>query len=151
MACRPAVLITLLVALSFLLLPSCRQAPRTSLAEFHAKSQAAVTHQNLGSAIYRFWSGSVPLCEQYFQFTSPPQRPAAAKTGSLCSEQLASLRGCRYHASASVLSLQPGSVWSRIGDPQKDPKSDSKQKQKDDPTQSSGHQSCHYKGNTVVL
>lgn len=66
MACRPAYLLALLLAMFCLLLPACRQTPHTNLPQ----SQATLAKDNLSVAIYRFWSGAVPFCEQYFQFAA---------------------------------------------------------------------------------
>jgi len=71
MVCRPAYLIALLLAMFCLLLPACRQTPRTNLPQ----SQAAFAKDNLSVAIYRFWSGAVPYCEHYFQFAGLNNEP----------------------------------------------------------------------------
>ena len=132
MACRPALLIALLLAFIFLLLPACRQTPRTSFALLHS----AVTGRNLHIAIYRFWSGAVPFCEQFYQFTDQHGAPVLhVDPEARCGEQLASLRGCRRHLSASVHSHYPDEVWKRI----------------DGLAQSSDHRSCRDRDNSLAL
>lgn len=135
MACRPAFLIALLLATFCLLLPACRQTPRTSLPQ----SQTALTKRNLSVAIYRFWSGAVPFCEQYFQFAAQKKQPTRPKLdAAICGEKLAELHGCRRHFSESVRSDYPNSVWVRIN-------------YVDNAAQSSSHQSCRYKDHLVVM
>ena len=131
MARRPALLIALLLALFCLLLPACRQVPRTNL----SLSQPAGIGQNLTAAVYRFWSGAVPFCELYFQFTSQPALPYLVKAVSTCGEQLATLRGCQRHANGSIRSRHQNGVWDRL----------------DDTAQPSGDCSCKYHDRPVVL
>jgi hypothetical protein len=131
MARRPALLIGLLLAVFCLLLPACRQVPRTNL----SLSQPAGISRNLTVAVYRFRSGAVPFCEMYFQFTSQRERPYLVKAISACGEQLATLRGCQRHATGSIRSRHQDDVWERI----------------DDTAQPSGDYSCRYHDRSVVL
>ncbi len=132
MARRPALLIGLLATLFCLLLPACRQqAPRTNSPSI----QPAQSSRNLTVAVYRFWSGAVPFCELYFQFTSRPELPYLIKAVSTCGDQLATLRGCQRHAADSTRSRHQNGVWDRI----------------DDTAQPSGGYSCHYQNRSVAL
>jgi hypothetical protein len=132
MACRPVYLIALLLALIFLQLPACRQTPRTSFSLL----QSAVAGRNLHVAIYRFWSGAIPFCEQFYQFTDQHDAPVLNfNSEAICGEQLASLRGCRRQLSASIQSHNPDEVWKRI----------------DGLAQSSNHQNCRDRDNSLAL
>lgn len=88
MAGRSTLLIALLLALIFLLLPASRQA---SLANF-SLSHSLLASRNLHIAIYRFRSGAVPFCELYFHFTT-------------------------QYLTAPVRSRHPEDVWDRIDSP----------------------------------
>lgn len=127
MAYRPA----LLLVLFCLLLPACRQNPRTNL----PLPQSTVISRNLSIAIYRFWSGAVPYCELYFQFTAQLDQAYPVKSDSGCGEQLANLHGCQRHHALSIRSPRPDATWDRI----------------DDSVQPSSHQTCRYQDNHVEL
>lgn len=75
MACRPAYFIALLLAMFCFFLPACRQTPRVN----QPQTQAALTKHNLSVAIYRFWSGAVPFCDQYVQFAALNNTPVRSQ------------------------------------------------------------------------
>ena len=130
-----ALLFALLLALFGFLLPGSRQEPRSHF----QLPQSAVINRNLSIAIYRFWSGAVPFCELYFQFSTQSKRPHSFKSpiqsDAGCGEQLASLHGCQQHPTSSIRSHYPDAAWDRI----------------EDTTQPSAHQTCRYQGKPIVL
>lgn len=135
MACRPAYLIALLFATFCFLLPACRNSPYTHLPQ----SQTTLAKHDLSVAIFRFWSGAVPFCEQYFQFAAQEARPSPPQPDVVsCGEQLTQIDGCRRKIDESVKPQYPHSMWVRID-------------YVGYLAQSSAHQSCRYRDHSITM
>lgn len=70
MVCRPAFLIAFYLTILCLFFPASGPISPPSSSQL----QTAPAKRNLSAAIYRFWSGTEPFCEQYFQLASRKKR-----------------------------------------------------------------------------